>query len=94
MRLTRARDDIDSNQMKMLHIARRSYRDVRSEASTKQKYNTGILWHFLLQNHEKYKESTHMPPIDHPISQPSLDISPIWTLIIAAEVRKLQLRPV
>jgi hypothetical protein len=30
----------------------------------------------------------------HPISQPSLDISPIWTPIITAEVRRLQLRPV
>jgi hypothetical protein len=32
--------------------------------------------------------------LEHPISQPSLNISPIWTLVIAAEVRKLQLRPV
>jgi hypothetical protein len=34
--------------------------------------------------------------VDHPISQPSLDISPIWTPIIAAEVKKkkLQLHPV
>jgi hypothetical protein len=32
--------------------------------------------------------------IAHPISQPSLDISRIWTPIIAAEVRILQLRPV
>jgi hypothetical protein len=31
--------------------------------------------------------------IDHPISQPSLDISPIWTPIIAAEVRKLHTTP-
>jgi hypothetical protein len=35
-----------------------------------------------------------MSLLDHPISQPSLDISPIWTAFIAAEVRKLQLRPV
>jgi hypothetical protein len=34
------------------------------------------------------------PVVDHLISQPILDISPIWTLIITAEVRKLQLRPV
>jgi hypothetical protein len=27
-----------------------------------------------------------MSLVDHPISQPSLDISPIWTFIIAAEV--------
>jgi hypothetical protein len=35
-----------------------------------------------------------MSLIDNLISQPSLDISPIWTPIIAAKVRKLQLRPV
>jgi hypothetical protein len=29
----------------------------------------------------------------HPISQPGLDISPIWNLVIATEVRKLQFRP-
>jgi hypothetical protein len=44
--------------------------------------------------HRKYKESAHMFLIDNPISQPSLDISPIWTPVITAEVRKLQLRPV
>jgi hypothetical protein len=44
--------------------------------------------------YRKYKESTHISLADHPISQPSLDISPIWTPIITAEVRKLQLRPV
>jgi hypothetical protein len=44
--------------------------------------------------YRKYKESTHMSLVDHPISQPSLDISPIWTPIITTEVRKLQLRPV
>jgi hypothetical protein len=40
--------------------------------------------------------NTRIPPTslaDHLISQPSLDISLIWTPIIAAEVRKLQLRP-
>jgi hypothetical protein len=35
-----------------------------------------------------------MSLIDHPICQPSLDISFIWTPVITAEVRKLQLRPV
>jgi hypothetical protein len=34
-----------------------------------------------------------MSLIDHPVSQPSLDISPIWTSFIRAEVKKLQLRP-
>jgi hypothetical protein len=40
--------------------------------------------------YRKYKESAHMSLIDHPISQPSLDISPI----ITAQVKKLQLHPV
>jgi hypothetical protein len=35
-----------------------------------------------------------MSLVDHAISQPSLDISPIWTSVIAAEVRRLHLRPV
>jgi hypothetical protein len=41
--------------------------------------------------YRKYKESAaHMSLLDHPISQPSLDISPIWTPIITAEVKRLQ----
>jgi predicted GIY-YIG superfamily endonuclease len=44
--------------------------------------------------YRKYKESALMSLADHPISQPSLDISPIWTPIIAAEVRKLPPRSV
>jgi hypothetical protein len=48
----------------------------------------------LNTTYRKYKESAHMSLLDHPISQPSLDISPIWTPIIAAEVTKLQLHPV
>jgi hypothetical protein len=39
--------------------------------------------------YRKYKESAHMSLVDHPVSQPSFDVSPN----IAAEVRKLQLRP-
>jgi hypothetical protein len=35
-----------------------------------------------------------MSLLDHPISEPSLDISPIWTSVITAEVKKLQLRAV
>jgi hypothetical protein len=35
-----------------------------------------------------------MSLVDHPISQPSLDISLIRTPIIAAEVRKLQVSAV
>jgi hypothetical protein len=38
--------------------------------------------------YRKYKESALMSLVDHPISQPSLDISPIWTSITAAEVKK------
>jgi hypothetical protein len=44
--------------------------------------------------YRKYKESAHMYLVAHPISQPSLDISPIWTPIIATEIRQLHLRPV
>jgi hypothetical protein len=29
--------------------------------------------------YRKYKESAHMSLLEHPISQPRLDISPIWT---------------
>jgi predicted GIY-YIG superfamily endonuclease len=28
---------------------------------------------------KKYKKSAHMSLIDHPIRQPSVDISPVWT---------------
>jgi predicted GIY-YIG superfamily endonuclease len=44
--------------------------------------------------YRKYKESARMSLLDHPISQPSLDISPIWTPVITAEVRKPQFRTV
>jgi hypothetical protein len=43
------------------------------------------------QHHiQEIKESIHMSLLDHPISQPSLDISLIWTPVITAEVKKLQ----
>jgi hypothetical protein len=42
----------------------------------------------------KCNESSHMSLLDHFISQPGLDISPIWSPIIAAEVSKLQFHPV
>jgi hypothetical protein len=35
-----------------------------------------------------------MSLVAHPMSQPNLDFSPIWTPITAEEVRKLRLRPV
>jgi hypothetical protein len=44
--------------------------------------------------YRKSKESAHMSVADYPIGQPSLDNSPIWTPIIAAEVRKLPPRSV
>jgi hypothetical protein len=44
--------------------------------------------------YRKYKESAHISLLDHRISQPSLDISPISTPVITAEVKKLQLRQV
>jgi hypothetical protein len=39
--------------------------------------------------YRKYKESAHMSLLINPISQPSLDISPIWTPVISEEVGKL-----
>jgi hypothetical protein len=36
----------------------------------------------------KHQEPAHMSLIDHPISQPSLDTSPIWTPVIAAKIKK------
>jgi hypothetical protein len=44
--------------------------------------------------YRKYKESAHMPPLYHPIGQPSSDISPIWVAVIIGEVKRLQRRPV
>jgi hypothetical protein len=38
--------------------------------------------------YRKYKESAHMSLVAHPISTPSLDIFPIRTSTIKAEVRK------
>jgi hypothetical protein len=43
--------------------------------------------------YRKYEESTHSL-VDPKISQPSVDISTIWTPIIAAKVRKVQVRQV
>jgi hypothetical protein len=39
-----------------------------------------------------YNESADMSLTAHPLIQPSLNISPIWTPIIRDEVGKLQLR--
>jgi hypothetical protein len=38
----------------------------------------------------KYKEAAHMACITNPISQPSLEISPIWIPLIREEVGRLQ----
>jgi hypothetical protein len=42
--------------------------------------------------YRKYKESVHMACLTNPISQPSLDISPIWTPLISNEVSNAQRR--
>ncbi|PNF14940.1 hypothetical protein B7P43_G01557, partial [Cryptotermes secundus] len=44
--------------------------------------------------YRKYKESADMSLLHHPISQPSVDIAPIWTPVITAEVNRLQRRQV
>ena len=36
--------------------------------------------------YRKYKESAHLVCLNNPISQPSLDISPIWIPVIRDEV--------
>jgi hypothetical protein len=41
--------------------------------------------------YSKYIESANMSVTAHPLIQPSLDISPIWTSIIKDEVGMLQL---
>jgi hypothetical protein len=38
--------------------------------------------------YRKHKESANMSLVDQLIGQPSLDISPIWTPVIAAESQK------
>jgi hypothetical protein len=38
--------------------------------------------------YRKYKELDYMSPLSNLISQPSLDISPIWIPVISEEVRK------
>jgi hypothetical protein len=47
----------------------------------------------LNSTRRKFKETAHAVLANHAISQPSLDISPICTANIAAEVSELQLRP-
>jgi hypothetical protein len=38
--------------------------------------------------YRKYKESAHMACSTNPVSQPSLDISPLWIPLISKEVSK------
>jgi hypothetical protein len=38
--------------------------------------------------YRKYKESAHMACLTNPISQPSLDISPLWIPLISKDVSK------
>jgi hypothetical protein len=42
----------------------------------------------------KYKESAHMACLINPVSQPSLDISPIWIPLISNEVSNSQRKSV
>jgi hypothetical protein len=44
--------------------------------------------------YRKYKEAAHMACSINPISQPSLDISPIWIPIISNEVNISQRRSI
>jgi hypothetical protein len=44
--------------------------------------------------YRKYKESAHMACLTNSISQPSLDISPIWTPLLSNEVSNSQRRSV
>jgi hypothetical protein len=44
--------------------------------------------------YRKYKESAHIACLLNLISQPSLDISPIWTPLISIEVSNSQRRSV
>jgi hypothetical protein len=42
---------------------------------------------------QKIQGIHHISHLEHPVSGPSFNISPIWTPTIAAEVRRLHLRP-
>jgi hypothetical protein len=44
--------------------------------------------------YKKYKESAHMACLTNPISQPSLNISPIWIPLISNDVTSSQRRSV
>jgi hypothetical protein len=46
------------------------------------------------RKYRKYKEAAHMSCSIEPISEPSLDISPIWIPIISSEVNSLQRRSI
>jgi hypothetical protein len=43
--------------------------------------------------HRKYKVSAHMARLKNPISQPSLDMPPIWIPLIIDEVTKSKESP-
>jgi hypothetical protein len=55
------------------------------------KYHQFMAYHRVLKTeNRKYKEAAHMACFIGPISQPSLDISPIWIPIISNEVNSSQ----
>jgi hypothetical protein len=67
------------------HVYEGAHKIYRKEAKVLTEQNT---------TYRKHKESAHMSLIDHPLFQPSLDISPIWTPFITAKLKKPQLHPV
>jgi hypothetical protein len=64
------------------HAYEEGHRVCWKEATVLQ-VEANIIW-------RKYKEAAHMAVAKEPISQPSLEISPIWTTLINEKVRKLQ----
>jgi hypothetical protein len=75
-------------------LENQNYLNMHMKKATKYVERSEGLADLTKNTYRKYKESVNMSLVAHPISQPSLDISPIWTPIIVAEVRKLQLCPV
>jgi hypothetical protein len=60
------------------HAYKEGHRDIWDEAR--------ILEIESNRRYRKYKESAHVACLTNPISQPSLDISPIWIPLISNEM--------
>jgi hypothetical protein len=67
----------------MVHYISVSYLFGHYPSSIVLQVEANIIW-------RKYEEEAHMTVAKDPISQPSLEISPIWTTLINEEVSKLQ----